>query len=410
MVSLSVDDGQQSQKIQRVLGADSFASACRGPAQDVVDNSIIDYIIQDLQPFSKTEGLGFRKLICGLAPARSVISRKTIMERISTRFQTMRSKLKSTLQQQAYVATTTDCWSAHHKSYLGITIHWIDQDTMDKKSAALSCRRLKGSHTFDVLAAALEEIHGEYGIIEKIVITTTDNGSNFCKAFEVFGKENCSDIGTSETGNEGEPSFDMPGASTETDADGPDGIDFTAVDDILASSNGEYRLPVHHRCACHTLNLVATKDACAAEDNAVYKKTFRSTFAKCQALWNKQSRSVQASEVIAEAFGLQLIGPNQTRWNCTYMAVERINRLVTEKGIDVLNSVCDKISLVQFRRTEIAFLSEYATVMKPLATALDILQCETKAFMAYLVPTLVVLLQRLQMLESNANTSLQFCR
>ena len=114
--------------------------------------------------------------------------------------------------------------------------------------------------------------------------------------------------------------------------------------------------------------------------------------------------------MIAEAFGLQLVVSNQTRWNSTYMAVERINRLVTEKGIDVLNSVCDKISLVQFRRSEIAFLSEYATVMKPLATALDILQCETKAYMAYLVPTLVVLLQRLQMLESNANTSFQFCR
>ena len=81
----------------------------------------------------------------------------------------------------------------------------------------------------------------------------------------MFGKENFGDIGTSDTDNESESSFDMPGASTETGADGPDGMDFTAVDDILASSNGEYRLPVHHCCACHTLNLIAKKDACAAD-------------------------------------------------------------------------------------------------------------------------------------------------
>lgn len=50
---------------------------------------------------------------------------------------------------------------------------------MYRKSAALACRRLKGSHTCDVLAAVLEEIHSEYGFIDKIVKTTTNNGSNF---------------------------------------------------------------------------------------------------------------------------------------------------------------------------------------------------------------------------------------
>ena len=52
------------------------------------------------------------------------------------------------------------------------------------------------------------------------------------------------------------------------------------------------------------------------------------------------------------------------------MAVERINTLITEKGIDVLNSVCDKLSLVQFRRTEIAFFSEYASVYEAVSNCL----------------------------------------
>lgn len=88
-----------------------------------------------------------------------------------------------------YVATTTDCWSARQRSYLGVTCHWIDNTSLERNSAALACIRLKGSHTFDVLAAALEEIHSEYHIREKVTRTTTDSGSNFLKAFRLYGEE-----------------------------------------------------------------------------------------------------------------------------------------------------------------------------------------------------------------------------
>ncbi|KAK7885916.1 hypothetical protein WMY93_025537 [Mugilogobius chulae] len=47
---------------------------------------------------------------------------------------------------------------------------------------------LKGSHTFDVLASALEEIHSEYQIREKVTRTTTDSGFNFLKAFRIYGE------------------------------------------------------------------------------------------------------------------------------------------------------------------------------------------------------------------------------
>ena len=53
------------------------------------------------------------------------------------------------------------------------------------RSATIACCRLRGSHTFDVLAGALEDIHTEYAI-RQVTRTTTDNGSNFVKAFSVF--------------------------------------------------------------------------------------------------------------------------------------------------------------------------------------------------------------------------------
>lgn len=42
-----------------------------------------------------------------------------------------------------------------------------------------------GSHTFEVLAAALEDIHFEYQIHDMIVKTTTDSGY-ILKAFRMF--------------------------------------------------------------------------------------------------------------------------------------------------------------------------------------------------------------------------------
>jgi hypothetical protein len=277
-----------------------------------------------------------------------------------------------------------------------VTGHWIDESTLQRHSLALACRRLKGSHTFDMLAAALERIHIDHKIQDKIVKTTTDNGSNFCKAFAQFA---------STTGDDDE---ELP-QHTEAAEVAEDGeMEFVVVDDILGERDGEYHLPPHQRCACHTLNLVATRNAANAESDQTYKKISRSTFAKCQALFNKQSRSVLSAEVIEQAFGILFVIPNQTRWNSTYMALERLNRLITDKGADVLNTVCCKLDLPAFRRPELVFIAEFVTVMKPLAQALDILQCETNAYMAFYVPTLVILIQKLGFLQQSS--TIQSCQ
>ena len=62
-----------------------------------------------------------------------------------------------------YIATTTDCWSASIKSFIGMTGHWIDSD-FKRQSAALARKCLKGPHTYDVLAGAIEDIHCSYEI------------------------------------------------------------------------------------------------------------------------------------------------------------------------------------------------------------------------------------------------------
>ena len=45
---------------------------------------------------------------------------------------------------------------------LELSSHWINDETLERKSATFACSRLKGRHTNDVLAANLEGIHTEY--------------------------------------------------------------------------------------------------------------------------------------------------------------------------------------------------------------------------------------------------------
>ena len=71
---------------------------------------------------------------------------------------------------------------------MGVSVHWIDADTLLRQSGVLGCFRFQGSHTFDKVAEKLDAIQREFGISErKIVATVTDNGSNFVKAFKEFG-------------------------------------------------------------------------------------------------------------------------------------------------------------------------------------------------------------------------------
>jgi hypothetical protein len=92
----------------------------------------------------------------------------------------------------------------------------------------------------------------------------------------------------------------------------------------------------HITWCVHTLNLIATKDADKTlnnfENSCIYKKIYRSAFAKVQTFWNLPSRSIVAADMVKEAYGCTFPVPNVTCWNSTYDALEKIYHSKTVWG------------------------------------------------------------------------------
>ncbi|KAG8238515.1 hypothetical protein J437_LFUL016181 [Ladona fulva] len=109
--------------------------------------------------------------------------RKTLISRLAEHYGALKKRLVVELALASAAAITADCWSHFNKSFMGITVHWIDKKTRARRSAMLTVERIVGRHTFDVLAATIDRVIREYAIQNKVVACVTDNGSNFVKAF-----------------------------------------------------------------------------------------------------------------------------------------------------------------------------------------------------------------------------------
>lgn len=93
----------------------------------------------------------------------------------------------------------------------------------------------------------------------------------------------------------------------------------------------------------------------------MFKKIARSTFARCQALWNKQRSTIMADS-IRMTIHKMLVTPNLTRWNSTYDSVKCLVSAIQKCGLDALDDLMDRSGSARFRPVDVAFLNEYIMV------------------------------------------------
>ncbi|KAL4092307.1 hypothetical protein QTP88_026831 [Uroleucon formosanum] len=196
-------------------------------------------------------------------------------------FNSLIEELKMEFKTVEYVCLTADCLTVFHNK-------------------ALACRRIFGRHTYDNIAEILDRIINEFHLQNKMTLIVTDNASNFVKAFKIFNENSeITEILSNEDENE------EVVRSVEI-------VDI--LDNVIVENLDCLTLPPHQRCAAHTLNLIATVDILAAENEGAYKRISRRVFGKCQSLFNKQNQSSQSADQIEVVLGRYLLTPNATRY------------------------------------------------------------------------------------------------
>lgn len=320
-----------------------------------------------------------------------VLSRNSILSRVNHLNSEASNQIKELLKSVDYVCTTADIWSTKQRRFLGVTCHWLDPDTLIRKSTALACRRFQGTHSYDRVSLLLDEIHGEYGIDnKKIVATLTDNTSNFLKAFRKFGINVNIDIML--TGLENSPAEDV-------DTDSYEDVNHVLEDDLglsvnenIEESQPELFLPCHHRCTSHTLNLIPTSDmAKYIKSNTALRSRNTTIMQKCSILWKMAGRP-KSAEIIKETLGCQLRYPGITRWNSLNDSLTQIlkNKTKLSTFYEALNVKAGDF----LKETDIAYIEEYCEILQPLAQALDILQGDLNPY-GYVLPTILSLNKKL---------------
>ncbi|XP_053708404.1 uncharacterized protein zgc:161969 [Synchiropus splendidus] len=344
-------------------------------SQSRMDELIFNFIMEDCLSFHVLEQPGFQKLIAGLTEGLKTMDRVALFAKMDQAFTGMREELLSKLSQIQYACTTADIWTFNNRSFFAMTCHWIDPNSLERKSAALSFSRLRGTVSFDTVVQKMHEVHVAYGIEGKVQTTVTDNASPFMSVFREYmmdSQESDDDIGVFENVAsllDGDPEQDM----------------------MLF-------VPTVRRCASHHLELIVSEDFWQAVSQGPTCQLHYSAMCKVYSIWSKCHR-VQVGLPAAEAIAkMPLVVPSITHWNVEYCALQK---LVGLSELD-FTELCTRLETPQLLPEELAFLKEYVSVFHPLAFALELFQAEQKCFLGLVIPTVLSLKNKLNEQKDSA--------
>ncbi|KAL5232990.1 hypothetical protein ACI65C_000400 [Semiaphis heraclei] len=360
--------------------------------QENFESEIMNFFLHSMVPLRCVEDPHFIKIFDTLNISNSglhILSRRSLCRKIDTYYEKNKIELNENLKDAQFVCTTVDIWSGKKRSFLGVTCHWISSTDLKRVSKALACRRFKGSHTYDRISDLINEIHLEFNLNpSKIIATVTDNGSNFVKAFKMFGVKRTNIIFIEE-----ENSVDNIDTS-EFNLESNESNQFQC--DVHGPSDIESILPMHFRCFAHTLNLCVTADINKVINNSDELSLVHvSVINKCNILWNLAGRP-KSAEIIQNILGHTLSRPGETRWNSLYDALRQI--LNIKKNISNLNNALNINKKNCLREQDFDYIEEHLLCTAPMAEALDIMQGETNTYYGIVLPCLLALRRKIETL------------
>lgn len=328
-----------------------------------ITKKILDFIIDSNLSFNVSQSEKLQILLETVAGRKlNVPSRYKVMQTLDSEYEKMKIRLKELLSKQKYLCVTADVWTSHAQSYLGVTVHFVDE-SFNRRSFLLGFKKMKKRQTYDILAQALDDIFRDYSINEgQITNIVTDGGSAFCKMFKKYGDQidaivmdtigdEIDDENDDNQAVNGENDVEMTmqtcmldengaefvseiitlnneidGSSTSTENKNDDEISiyFEESAPVCIPEKKQIKLAPQRRCVSHKLNLLP-KDFEKNLDG-VAKTAYKKTFDSLHSLWAIIRNSSYAKTICKEILGVILQFPTETRWNSRIDCVKQCNR------------------------------------------------------------------------------------
>lgn len=390
----------------------------------------MDFIVEGNLPFNVAQLPSLKDLLETVSGRKVLMpTRYKLMATLETRFKQMKNSLREILAKQKYLCITADVWSSRAQSYLGVTVHYINESFV-RESYLLAFKELKVKQTYKELAKALNEVFVDYDITKsKITNIVTDGGSAFCKMFKEFGAEVDATVGDdSDEINEATEDLDIITPFME-DMNGElfasEILDFNDEitngesellinDDFDNYLNGfneseepQIELPKQRRCVSHMLNLLS-KDF-SNKLSGMAKSSLIAALNKLHPIWVLTHRSSRAKTICKDILGKCLLIPCETRWNSTYDAVKRCNGPEIQPKLNKLIEALQKADIEAAKNMQMltvhdfAVITNYLKVMEPVAISLDKMQAEFNGSQGIIVPILLSMKHHVSQLSESSN-------
>ena len=280
-----------------------------------INHAIAYFLVKDMQPYNTVEKPGFKAMVAKLNPRYKIPSRKHFVEQeIPSLYNTIKeTTVMPKLKEIEFFSATTDFWTSQaNHPYLSYTIHFVDKE-WNLITFCLETVPLFEDHSGENLIEAISDIHANWNLsMDTLLVTTTDNGSNFVAGFRTKGWTRLS-------------------------------------------------------CFGHNLDLAVGKGL----DHPQIQKAL----GRCRSLVECFSRSWKKSGDLQEKqtqLGLKnhkLIGAVSTRWGSTYEMIERI--LEQQQAIAAVLAEDRKYRHKMPTESEFTTLEAVAAVLKPLSILTD---------------------------------------
>ena len=152
---------------------------------------LADWICVNNRPFSIVEDEGFIEAMKFIQPEYELPCAKTIVSYIDRTYNEEKSKLMEELKEIDFVAVTTDGGSATNStSFQDLNVHYIDKD-FNLKSNILTVQEIKGAHTAEHIREENDDVLEEWGIIDKVTLTVTDNEPKMVSMYSEGERSGC---------------------------------------------------------------------------------------------------------------------------------------------------------------------------------------------------------------------------